>query len=62
MNIMNYTRREESWLPGLAAESRDVALESILEQLCDNVALSVSFLNYAGPFNQAYRKQLMTEY
>ena len=42
MNIMNYTRREESWLPGLVAGSRDAALESILEQLCDNGFFTVN--------------------
>ncbi len=34
MNLLNYTRRVESWQPGLAAASRDEALSAILKQLC----------------------------
>ena len=36
MNIMNYTRREESWLPGLVSGPRDTVLETMLETLCNN--------------------------
>lgn len=35
MNIMNYTRRDESWQPGLAAAPRDRIIETILGKLCD---------------------------
>jgi mannitol/fructose-specific phosphotransferase system IIA component (Ntr-type)/predicted transcriptional regulator len=34
MNIMNYTRREESWLPELSSGSRDAAFDQILKKLC----------------------------
>ena len=34
MNIMNYTRREESWLPGLASGPRDAVLDRMLKTLC----------------------------
>ncbi len=36
MNVLNYTRREESWLPHLASESRDAVFETMLKQLCNN--------------------------
>jgi PTS system nitrogen regulatory IIA component len=42
MNILNYTRREESWLPSLVAESRDAAFDSILKQLCSSEFYSVN--------------------
>jgi len=34
MNLLNYTRRVESWQPGLTSGSRDEALSAILKQLC----------------------------
>jgi PTS system nitrogen regulatory IIA component len=34
MNILNYTRRVQSWQPNMTATSRDGAFSSILEQLC----------------------------
>lgn len=36
MNIMNYTRREESWQPGLASGPRDAIFSAMLERLCGN--------------------------
>ncbi|MDZ8118013.1 PTS sugar transporter subunit IIA [Pontiella agarivorans] len=36
MNIMNYTRIEESWLPALEPASRDDVFERILSRLCSN--------------------------
>ena len=42
MNIMNYTRREESWLPKLESGSRNAAFESILEKLCNNGFFTVN--------------------
>ncbi len=36
MKIMNYTRREASWQPGLASGPRDAVLGNMLEQLCSN--------------------------
>ncbi len=34
MNVMNYTRREESWQPKLEAGSRNQALEQVVQTLC----------------------------
>ena len=42
MNIMNYTRRVESWQPGLKATSRDQALEIVLKQLCGDEFFDVN--------------------
>ncbi len=42
MNIMNYTRREESWMPSLVAESRDAAFDIILKQLCSGEFYTVN--------------------
>ncbi len=42
MNIMNYTRREESWLPSLACTSRDDVLETMLEKLCSGEFFNVN--------------------
>lgn len=36
MKIMNYTRREESWLPSLASAPRDEVFSFILKKLCSN--------------------------
>jgi mannitol/fructose-specific phosphotransferase system IIA component (Ntr-type) len=36
MNIMNYTRREESWQAGLASGPRNAVFSTILERLCSN--------------------------
>lgn len=35
MNIMNYTRRGASWLPGFETGPRDAVIGSILDHLCD---------------------------
>lgn len=42
MQIMNYTRREQSWLPELAAGARDAVFDAILKQLCDTEFYSVN--------------------
>ncbi|MDF7801763.1 PTS sugar transporter subunit IIA [Pontiellaceae bacterium B1224] len=42
MNIMNYTRREESWLPALAMDSRDAAFDQILKKLCSGEFYTVN--------------------
>ncbi|MEN7973621.1 MAG: PTS sugar transporter subunit IIA, partial [Verrucomicrobiota bacterium] len=34
MNILNYTRRVESWQPMLKTDSRNKALDAVLKQLC----------------------------
>jgi len=55
---MNYTRREESWLPGLTAASRDEALESILKHLCDESFYSVnSELTHESVLNALIRRE-----
>jgi PTS system nitrogen regulatory IIA component len=42
MNIMNYTRREESWLPALTVDSRDAAFDAMLQQLCSGEFYTVN--------------------
>ncbi len=42
MKVMNYTRREASWQPGLAAESRNAAFEEILARLCSGSFFEVN--------------------
>ncbi len=42
MNILNYTRKMESWLPGLAAANRDAAFDAILKQLCTGAFYEVN--------------------
>ena len=34
MNLLNYTRRLESWQPGIASRTRDDAFHAILKRLC----------------------------
>ena len=34
MKIMNYTRRDESWLPHRASAARDEVFKIMLDQLC----------------------------
>ncbi len=34
MNLLNYTRRVESWQPGLTSSSRDNVLDAIVKRLC----------------------------
>ncbi|QBG48472.1 CBS domain-containing protein [Verrucomicrobia bacterium S94] len=36
MNIMNYTRGEESWQPALRSAPRDAVFETMLNRLCSN--------------------------
>jgi len=36
MNIMNYTRREASWMPHMASGERDSVLAAIVDRLCPN--------------------------
>lgn len=42
MKIMNYTRREESWQPGLVSGPRDAVLGTMLEQLCSGEFYNVN--------------------
>ncbi|MDF7806962.1 PTS sugar transporter subunit IIA [Pontiellaceae bacterium B12219] len=42
MNIMNYSRRVESWLPELTCSSRDAAFEAILQELCSGEFYTVN--------------------
>jgi PTS system nitrogen regulatory IIA component len=42
MNIMNYTRREASWLPALTVDSRDAAFDAMLQQLCSGEFYTVN--------------------
>ena len=42
MKIMNYTRREESWQPGLPSGSRDAVLGTMLAQLCSGEFYNVN--------------------
>ena len=42
MNIMNYTRKEESWLACLPSDSRDDALNVMLEKLFSGNFYSVN--------------------
>lgn len=42
MNIMNYTRREESWIPNLQSKSRDAAFEAMLKKLCSGEFYTVN--------------------
>ena len=42
MQIMNYTRREESWQPGLVAATRDAAFETMLARLCSEEFYTVN--------------------
>ena len=46
MNVLNYTRRVESWQPGLVSGSRDQLLGDMLETLCS----FWSFTKYGFPF------------
>jgi len=58
MNIMNYTRREESWQPGLMASSRDEALDTILHHLCDQSFYSVNpELTHASVLDALIRRE-----
>lgn len=52
MNVMNYTRRIESWQPGLKAASRDALLEAMLRQLCTEEFYQVNpELSHQGIFD-----------
>ncbi len=42
MNILNYTLKEKSWLPGLDAASRDDVFRMMLDQLCTPEFLEVN--------------------
>jgi len=42
MNVLNYTRRVESWQPGLVAGSRDQILSDMLEGLCSEEFYTVN--------------------
>lgn len=42
MNILNYTRRPSSWLPGLSAANRDDLFANVVAQLCDEAFFEVN--------------------
>ncbi len=49
MKIMNYTRRETSWMPKLTSGARDAVLEAMLSRLCSGEFYDVnSKLTHAG--------------
>ncbi len=42
MNVLNYTRRVESWQPGLVSGSRDQVLDTMLKTLCSEEFFAVN--------------------
>ncbi len=42
MNVLNYTRRVESWQPGLVSGSRDQVLDAMLKTLCSEEFFAVN--------------------
>ena len=42
MNVLNYTRRVESWQPGLVSGSRDLVLTTMLKTLCTEEFFAVN--------------------